>query len=282
MKDKIFEFIYTRIFSNPLLKRILNAAILITIPKIITRHGVKLALNPSDPVISGSLFFGVYENQELNLIKKYAKNGFRFIDIGANIGLYSAIIASIIGEKGSIYSFEPEPKAFKFLQNTINLNNFKNIHAFQKAASDSEGEIFLYASENNGGDNRAYDLGKESIGFNKVTVKKIHTGNFLLSQGINSADLIKIDVQGYEFYVFQGLIDLINNSKKIAIFTEFWPAGLMLAKSDPRDLLNLFLELKLDILDIKTQTRYTYLSLENILMKYKGREYTNLILTKGY
>jgi hypothetical protein len=62
---------------------------------------VTLNLNPRDPVLSSALALGIYENYELEVFRGYCKYGVIVVDIGANIGLYTAVAAPVLYGTGS-------------------------------------------------------------------------------------------------------------------------------------------------------------------------------------
>ena len=68
-----------------------------------------------------------YEGNETELVKREIKEGDLVIDVGANIGYYTLIFAKLVGEKGKVYAFEPEPRSFKLLKKNVEENKYQNI-----------------------------------------------------------------------------------------------------------------------------------------------------------
>jgi hypothetical protein len=60
--------------------------------------GLTIFLNPSDPVLSSALAFGIYENYETEIFPTFCEPGATVVDIGGNIGLYTAIAAARVGK----------------------------------------------------------------------------------------------------------------------------------------------------------------------------------------
>ena len=278
--DKVIHHIYLFITSNKLAKSAMNAIVKIILPKEIKRKGVKLALSKNDPVVSVALFFGVYENQEINEFENLVQPNMIFLDIGANLGLYTALANKKMKGTGKIFAFEPQTIAFETLQKTIKINNIKNVIAEQIALSDTAGKGTIYSSPDNGGDNRMY-LDAEQ----KFTAEEVNCqigDKYLFSHNIDKVDLIKIDTQGYEFFVIEGLKNIIKKSiNTITILTEFWPYGIKLSGKEPVELLKLFKILGLKIYDINNKNIEILDSeFDNLVNRYSNKTYTNLILQK--
>ena len=84
-----------------------------------------------------------YEKDIHDYICRSLQPGMNFVDVGANIGCFT-LLAARLSEQGSIYCFEPDPDAFSRLQANIDLNSFKNVHAFPLALGQRAGNIKLY------------------------------------------------------------------------------------------------------------------------------------------
>ena len=105
------------------------------------RHNISIYLY-NDSVLARLIYEG-FEKNEIDYIEKNLNNGDIFVDIGANIGLFSLIASQLVGEKGKVISFEPSPITFNRLQENINLNNFSNIEIVNKGISDNVGNLSI-------------------------------------------------------------------------------------------------------------------------------------------
>ncbi len=76
------------------------------------------------------LFKGAHEPGTTALFKKLVKEGMTVVDIGAHIGYFSLLAASLVREKGSVFAFEPEPRNYALLVRNIELNGFKKCNPF--------------------------------------------------------------------------------------------------------------------------------------------------------
>jgi FkbM family methyltransferase len=150
------EFTYTVLLKPAPLRKLANRAIRALLPEHLRFRGIQLALNPADPVASGALLFGVYENAEIRFFERYLRPGMTVVDVGANIGLYSAIAARAVGPEGRVVALEPDPESFSYLLKTLACNGFRNVEAFQVAASSAAGSARLFRNPDNRGDSRLY------------------------------------------------------------------------------------------------------------------------------
>ena len=96
------EFIYTVLLRPKPLRAITNAALRAILPASVTRHGSTIVLNPNDPVVSGAITLGVYEKPETRFFLSVCRSGLTFIDIGANIGYYTALAIPRLEAQGRI------------------------------------------------------------------------------------------------------------------------------------------------------------------------------------
>jgi len=150
------EIIYTLLLRPRPLRAVANRTLLKLIPPSVTIEGFKLHLNPSDPVLSSAVAFGIYENYEREVFQRFCKAGDTVIDIGANVGLYSLTAAARVGSTGKIIAIEPHPESFRFLQKTIEDNALSQITPFNVAAGDSRRKVPLFVTNENKADSRIY------------------------------------------------------------------------------------------------------------------------------
>ena len=186
------------------------------------------------------MFLGTFQSNVINTLLKYLKKGDTFFDIGANVGYITAIAAGIVGKKGKVYSFEPIPRYFKRLQKLSRLNKQYNIktYNFSLGKTDGVAEINLPKVKNIGHNTmvpgliNSQDI-KETI---KINVKRLD--DFILKENIEKISLIKIDVEGYEFPVLEGLTKFFEQRKEKLppIVVEITPQAYKLMNSSLKEL----------------------------------------------
>lgn len=150
-----------------------------------------------------------------------------FLDIGANVGYFSRLVASAFPQ-ATVHAFEPHPLTYQVLR--INTWQFgERICTWPVALSDSRGTLALSTSPNNLGDTKGV-LAQDHL-VASVVAPSISLDELL---GGLRADLVKIDVQGAELAVLQGMKGLIHSSPNIRIVMEFSPGLLHADGIDPR------------------------------------------------
>ena len=270
------EFIYTVLLKPKPLRSAANACLRAILPETIQRHNAVIHLNPKDPVVSGALALHQYEKAETRFFLSACAPGMTFLDIGANVGYYSALALARFKGNGSVIALEPDPDSFFYLQRTVAANG--KAACVQKAASSYNGSTRLFLNTENKGDNRLYanDLATQELEVSTVTVDQL-----LTELQVSSVNLIKIDVQGHEGHVFRGMKQTIRNSRQLTILSEFWPDGLRQAGDDPLRVLNELEAMDLELFELLPEGNTKRLeSKEALIARFPGRQYTNIVASK--
>ena len=172
----------------------------------IERWGLRMRLHPRDNGCEkGLLFtpqmFEVRERTELEAeIKKVTAVGrpFVFIDIGANVGLFSLFVASCAGPNATILAFEPEPENVRRLKFNIDANQGLPIHVFPFALAEREGNILLELDRRDRGGTRTLRANDGVVHADTFSAQCRPLLNVLMQEGVQSIDALKIDVEGVE------------------------------------------------------------------------------------
>jgi len=144
----------------------------------------------------------------INFLKEHVKPGMTVVDIGANVGFYSVLFSKIVGENGRVHAFEPDKLNFKHL--TSKTRKLKNVVANNAAVSDKTGKIKLYQSDLNV-EHQTFDNG-EGKSFTEINCISLDD---YFKNG-ESIGLIKTDTEGYDYFVIEGMRELIKKQKKIS------------------------------------------------------------------
>lgn len=131
------------------------------------------------------------------------------IDIGANLGFVSA---SLSKKCKQVISFEPEPKNVLRIKDLIKINNIENVEVVQKAVADKSGKLKFYTSPAHAHHSLGLAHGSQSID-SFIEVDVVTLDEFCHSRKIDAIDCLKIDVEGFEYEVFQGAKELFKNKK---------------------------------------------------------------------
>jgi len=172
-----------------------------------THFGFKIIVNPTIDLNIENVIYerGVYEQATTLFIQQHLKAGDTFVDAGANIGYLSLVAAATVGKNGTVHAFEPVKSTHTLLKNNIDLNEFSQINCHQLGLGSQNQEVIIYSeNENRGGASIVNQRSeqKESI--------KICPLDAVL--GEEKVDLLKIDVEGYEFEVLKGAEQTIRKN----------------------------------------------------------------------
>src|SRR5438128_9773985 len=92
----IAEFIYTVLLKPKSVKSAVNSVIRMFLPQTVRYGPISVVLNPKDPVVSGALMLHVYERSEMTFVERSLRHGMTVVDVGANVGLYSALSGHLV------------------------------------------------------------------------------------------------------------------------------------------------------------------------------------------
>jgi FkbM family methyltransferase len=160
-------------------------------------------------------YMGAFEQSRFDLLKTLVPVGGTFVDVGANIGLYSCIMAEHVGGDGSVIAFEPMPECLEQLEKNIKLNNFKNITIKPVALSNNVGTLNLFVPPlhpgGSSGATQVWNPGDWKIAGNAAvnTLDALFNGDRL--------DLIKFDIQGHELQALEGAERVVNRFRPIIL-----------------------------------------------------------------
>jgi FkbM family methyltransferase len=195
--------------------------------KIIIVNGYKMHVRLEkgydiDGISQRLIFDGEHEPLMTEVFKKIVKPKMMVLDIGAHIGYYTLLAASLVGSNGTVWAFEPEPRNFANLGENVKLNGYDNVFLVNKAVSKDSGMANLYISHMESGEHSLIPC-RDNFG-DTVTVPTVRLDDMFTTD--TRVDVIKTDTEGNDIRVIDGARELINANSNIKIFTEFWPEGI--------------------------------------------------------
>ena len=146
----------------------------------------------------------------------YLKKDDIVVDVGANIGTEALLSASLVKEDGKVYTFEPNPRIYKYLLKNIKLNGFHNIEPFCTAIGDENSIVELTDLRNEDMNHIIVDK-SDNIRTVKTKLSRLED---LVPATIKRINLLKIDTEGYELFVLKGAGNLLE--KTDCIYYESW------------------------------------------------------------
>jgi len=185
---------------------------------------------------------GVYGVLETEIIKNEVKEGDIVLDLGANIGYYTLLLARQVGKTGKVFAFEPEPSNFEILTMNVKENNYKNITIVQKAVSNVHKRITLWVGQRSSGANRIYEPKiTNTQDFKTIEVDCIKLDDYFKETDlINKICFIKMDIEGAEYKTLLGMQSILHSNPDLIILTEYARTSLEDANDDPEQFLKLF------------------------------------------
>ncbi len=191
-------------------------------------QGLTVSVHAGDGLGFNLLTQGTWEPFETELFKKSIRSGMTVVDVGAHVGLYSLLAAALVGPEGKVFAFEPEPQNYDLLQKNIKANGFTNVVPLRKGVQDKPGTAKFYVHPERSELHSVRKLGKGA----KVIVTE--AGGLDDFMGGQRVDIVKIDVEGGEMAVLEGMGRLIGENPEIKLFCEFVPRMLTEAGTDPK------------------------------------------------
>lgn len=172
-------------------------------------NGCKLLVVPEDKGISAELLlYRTHEPLATELLSSELREGMVCLDIGSNIGYYACLESKIVGEAGKVIAIEPSAEAFRYLERNARLQGTSNLEIYSFACGASDGYA-RFAVSNRSNWSRVLDqeetqsAHQDSIRVIEVPVRSIDS--FLDERELERLDFVRMDVEGYELHVCQGM-----------------------------------------------------------------------------
>ncbi|MGY5142912.1 MAG: FkbM family methyltransferase [Candidatus Nitrosopumilus sp. bin_32a] len=185
----------------------------------LTINGYKFITIPNDKGISEELLmFKTHEPLSTKLFEEFLKPGMVCMDVGSNIGYYVCLESKIIGKEGKIIAIEPSPLNFKYLQKNVELQEKSNIELYNFACGDKDGEInFSVSNRSNWSrvvSDDLVDAPPDAI-IETVTIPIKKIDSFIDEKLIDKLDFVRMDVEGYEKNILQGMKQSLQKFKPL-------------------------------------------------------------------
>jgi FkbM family methyltransferase len=182
-------------------------------------NGTRFLARPTYFGFSANVYCGLLEFNDMSFLLHVLRTDDLFVDIGANRGSYTVLAGAAVGAR--VIAVEPVPETFKNLQANVNLNSMTDrVECLNIGLGDSEGEL-LFTADASDCVNHVLTKGETAGKTVKVPVRRLDD-----LVGDRSPFLIKMDVEGYEWFVLKGGARVLADSTLEAIIIEFNNTGL--------------------------------------------------------
>ncbi len=184
----------------------------------INSGGFKIMVDPKNGYTDKMLYLeGSRDKYVTDVLDKFLTNGSIFVDIGMNIGYETLWGSKLVGETGRVVSFEPLYFLVEQVKESLAVNNFKNVKIVNKALGTKEDKLKIFLTSE--------DAGLSSLVNSENSTREENIDVSTLNKelkDLTSLDLIKIDVEGYEYEVLLGGNEIITKFLPTIIF-EYTP-----------------------------------------------------------
>lgn len=201
------------------------------------------------------------------------------LDIGANIGYTAAVLARAAESDRKVYAFEPEPFNFSILQQTAQQAEFEGrIAPLQLAVGTQAGTVNLWINDRHHADHRVAteQFHSAHAGAKELSVSLVSIDSFLESNP-GQISFVKIDVQGYELAVCQGMRNTLRKNPDIAIVLEYTPSAMRELGFEPLHLIDFFAERGFKIYEIRPRGKLS----PGLPPDMKDSSYFNLLFSRS-
>ncbi len=162
---------------------------------------------------------GYWEMWLTGAVVNFVQTSMRCIDVGANLGYYTLLLAELVGEHGLVQAFEPNKRLADLLLDSVKMNGYGSIvdvRDFAAGAEEYKATLSVESADMGGG--KVSEHGQKGVPVEVVPLDEYGGGL--------AYDFIKIDVEGYEGRVWSGMPRIIENSPNLNVMMEFDPNGL--------------------------------------------------------
>lgn len=169
-----------------------------------------------------SCLLGSYELPKRKAMQKYLKAGMTAYDLGAHSGYFTLLLSRLVGERGTVYAFEPFADNCLVLRRHLQLNNVRNVVLQEYAVSDTQGEVVFYQDPSNyEGTFVIQDVIEKAKASFKVPTMALD--DFVYSLGNRPPDFIKMDIEGAEYLACRGMARILTEQKPIVFIALHGP-----------------------------------------------------------
>ena len=181
--------------------------------------GAKMLIKKNDTGVTGNIYVGIQDFEEISFALHLLREGDIFVDIGANVGFYSVIISKV--KRARVFAFEPIPSTFQKFKKNIELNSLQNlISPYNMAIGASLGSLNMTSNldtVNHIQLNSGYMRGTISVDVAPL--------DSILSEVSSNTSIVKIDVEGFETEVVNGMPKILASPHLKAIIIELNGSG---------------------------------------------------------
>lgn len=218
------------LFLLTIIHRIIGEKMIITRSK----YNFLVKLRVMDYLVGGYMHLGETNPLETYVVRKLLHKGDIFFDVGAHLGWYTLNASQVVGRKGKVYAFEPNPSVASWLGENCQLNNLKNVSIIKAPVADSVAAVDFWVGESDalGSLSKANAIRGSTREAKKIKIISTTLDSFIKQRRIRKVKIIKIDVEGADLLVIKGGKNFLKRQAPYLIVEVF---GLTWEKDRDRD-----------------------------------------------
>jgi len=177
-----------------------------------------------------------FEWESVVWARRLIRQGMTVLDLGAHIGYYSRIFSRLVGPRGKVFAFEPNPENLYILRRNLSAPRYQNVEILPYAVSDRSETRKLYVSPGHSNHSliRGFSQAEEEIDVRTVSIDA-----FLDGKDAAKVDFVKMDLEGSESAALLGMRETIRQSPAMSLLVEYNPLALRAAGTTPEAFLQL-------------------------------------------
>lgn len=194
-------------------------------------NGWHIWVDPQDKAVARAIIAtGSWQRDEADLLAALLPAGGTAVDVGANVGFMTGVLAHRAGPDGTVHAFEPDSRNFGLLERTVAENGWAQAHVYHAGCADVPARMTLFRDSRNRGN---HSLTRDRLHDGEVEEVDVVRLDEALAE-LERLDVMKVDVQGWELQVLRGSSGLAH--LRPVLLTELYPRGLRLAGTDPEQM----------------------------------------------
>ena len=204
-----------------------------------TINGYKMYVDARDVSIAPHLVLdGAFEEYTDAVLRSIVKPGMHILEIGANVGVFTLLMAHRTGVNGSVLSFECDPDLAQIVRDNLEINGLAHIGTVdERAVSDNAGTLRFFSAVHHRGNGTLVEnleqVPRMALERKEIEVQSTTVDEIVKTSG-RAFDLVKIDAEGAESAIFRGGSTLFGDrSRPLRVIVEFAPAFIKTSGDDP-------------------------------------------------
>lgn len=195
----------------------------------------KMYVDTRDKAIAVHLLTeGGWEPDVTRLLASTVKRGMKVVDVGANVGYFSLLLADRAGPDGMLWAFEPDPRNYELLSWNLDVNGFTPwSRPYQLAAFDRRTQVRFWQNPINFGGHSVLTGDSGEVGGSVIQVDAAPLDDVISAP----VDVMKIDAEGSEPFIWEGMRQTVERSPNLRVLLEFDPLQIRGKGREPQDFL---------------------------------------------